>query len=98
VQNTTSQEADQRRQEENSTEPGEDSQSHIISGTSDGSEFNAKLSALYLTIMLPTNGTTTSTDVRPEHDTTTVAQHCIIPAKTIACSSSTLASKPEQRR
>jgi hypothetical protein len=84
VQNITSQEADQGRKEETSAQPGEDSQPHIISNTFDGSEFNAKLAALYLTIMLPTNATTTSADVLPEHDATTTTHHYVIPAKTRA--------------
>jgi hypothetical protein len=82
MQNITSEEADRRRQEANNTESTEDGQSHILSGTIDGSEFNAKLATIFSTTMFPTNAIPTTTNVQPKHDATITTDQSIMSAKT----------------
>jgi chorismate synthase len=93
MQNITSEEADRRRQEANNIESTEDDQSHILSGTFDGSKFNAKLATIHSTTMFPTNVIPTTTNVQPKHDATTAAEHNITSAKTRAHSPGTFAGQ-----
>jgi hypothetical protein len=84
--------------EANNAESTEDGQSHILSGTFDGSEFIAKLATTHCATMFPTNAIPTTTNIQPKHEAITTTKHSIMPAKTRAHSTGTFASQSKQRR